>query len=120
MKLNKTYLREVTVFRLDEERLDTLNGPNFKKEFLVSINAGEKFFLVDFANVKYADSSGLGALLFGLRLATENGGGLALLNVGPRVERLIQIAHLERHLTCFNTEDEALAALQSESGKEIA
>ena len=117
MKIIKTYLQGVTVFRPDDERLDTMNSPNLKKEFLIARNAGEKLFLVDLSDIKYVDSSGLGALLFGLRQAVENGGGLALIHAGPRVERLIQIAQLNQHLIGYQSEEEALAALRTKSGK---
>jgi anti-anti-sigma factor len=110
MRLLKEGNTGVTIYRVHEERLDTLVAPDLKTEILVDLNAGNKRLLIDLKNVKYIDSSGLGALLFGLRQLREIEGDLKLLNAAPRVLKLIEIGHLEKHL--LNFEDE-LSAINS-------
>jgi len=108
MKLQKHENSGVTIYRIQDERLDTLVAPDLKTEILVDLNAGIRHLLMDLKQVKYIDSSGLGALLFGLRQIRENGGDLKLLNATTRVCKLIEIGHLESHLVNFDDESEAL------------
>jgi anti-anti-sigma factor len=66
--------------------------------------------LVVLSEVNYADSSGLGALLFGLRQLKNLGGQLKLLGAKNRVFNLIKIARLENYLPNF---DDKKAAIES-------
>lgn len=108
MKLQKHVNSGVTIYRIQDERLDSLVAPDLKTEILVDLNAGIRHLLVDLKPVIYIDSSGLGALLFGLRQIREAGGDLKLLNATSRVRKLIEIGHLETHLINFDDESEAL------------
>ena len=64
--------------------------------------------LLDLEKVKYVDSSGLGAILFGLRQARNNDGVVKLLKAQNRVLDLIRIAQLENILVNFTDKQEAL------------
>lgn len=108
MKFQNEEKSGVKIYRIHEERLDSRIAPDLKTELLVAFNAGNQKLLVDLKSVKYIDSSGLGALLFGLRQIREIGGDLKLLNATSRVLKLIEIGHLTGHLLNYKNETDAI------------
>jgi anti-sigma B factor antagonist len=112
MKLKTINKNNITILRLEEERLDTAVAADLKAHLLVLIDQGAKNFLIDLVKVEYADSSGLGAILFGVRQTRPLGGQVKLVNLQPRVLSLIKIARLENVLEAYDDEQEALASFK--------
>jgi len=102
---NKNY---VTVFRIDCSRLDSSKAPELKTEFLRLIAEKTNCILVDLSRVEAIDSSGLGALLFGLRQILANNGNLKLTNLQPKVVSLLKIAKLDRVFEIFDDEESGI------------
>ncbi|MDZ7269693.1 MAG: STAS domain-containing protein [candidate division KSB1 bacterium] len=110
MQLQSEKKRGVTILRLEDQRLDFSVAPDLKTKFVELANTGEKHLLLDLANVEYADSSGLGAILFGIRQLRPAKGSLKIVNLQPRVLTLIKIAKLDNVIESFDDETEALAS----------
>jgi len=110
MNLTQEKKDSVLIFRVGMEYLDSTVAPALKAAFLLAIEQGEKNFVVNLCAVAYVDSSGLGALLFGLRHTLEKEGGLKLVCAAPRVMKLIKIAHLEEQLLVYENEEDAIRA----------
>ena len=104
---------DIKVLRLKEERFDSSMAPDMKAQLLMLVNDGAKV-IVDLSKTTYIDSSGLGALLLGLRQAREVGGDFAVCGAQKRVKNLIQIAHLEDVLVNYENEYEAIDAFNSD------
>ena len=69
-------------------------------------------FLFDFADVSRMDSSGLGTLI-GLHVSVaRKGGRIGAINVSNSINNLLVIGRLITIFEHFDSEDEALAALQ--------
>ncbi|MBD3288354.1 anti-sigma factor antagonist [candidate division KSB1 bacterium] len=100
------------IVRIKKERFDSSIAPEIKAELLVIADHGVKNILVDLNEVDYADSSGLGALLFGLRQIRDKGGTLRIFGANSRVQNLIRIAKLEQILLNYNDEEEAMNNLK--------
>ena len=98
----------ITILRVHEARLDTSIAPELKTEFVALLKEGNNRILLDLHDADYADSSGLGAILFGIRLARDEDGQLKLLNISDRVRDLIQIAKIDHVVDAFDDEDEAV------------
>jgi len=103
----------VKVVRLHEKRLDSPLAPKLKTELLMLLSEPPYKILLDLKEVEYADSSGLGALLLGVRQARDKGGKLVLVNVQKRVADLIRIARLDEILPTLASEEEALSLLNA-------
>jgi anti-anti-sigma factor len=71
---------------------------------------GVRNFLLDLSEVKYADSSGLSALLRGKAIATEAGGIFVIYGVTEHVGKLISITQLDRVFTILANQQEAIEA----------
>lgn len=100
----------IIIIKVEDERLDSLVSPHLKSELLVLTNQGTKQVLIDLSRVAYADSSGLGALLFGSRQLKSIDGQLRLLSANERIMSLIRIARLEGHLLNYHNKTEALSS----------
>jgi anti-anti-sigma factor len=106
-------VEKVAVLRLKEPRLDSMIAPDLKAQLLILMNEDQnEKVLVNLGDVEYADSSGLGALLFGLRLSRDQEIQFALCGAQKRVKSLMQIAHLTEVLPSYETEEEAIQSLQ--------
>jgi anti-sigma B factor antagonist len=110
MNFKTTTKNNVTILRLQDSRLDNTLAADLKAHLLVMIEQGEKNILIDLAKVDYADSSGLGAILFGIRQARPVSGKIKLVNLKPRVLSLIKIAKLDNVIEAYDNEAEALAS----------
>jgi anti-anti-sigma factor len=98
---------DVKILRIKEERLDSNVAPDLKTQLLMLVNDKSKV-VVELSNIKYADSSGLGALLLGLRQARDNGGFFTVCGATKRVKSLLKIAQLDGMLINYENEIEAI------------
>ncbi|HPG38470.1 MAG TPA: STAS domain-containing protein [bacterium] len=102
---------KVKILRLREERLDTRIAPDLKAQLLVLLKNASDRLLIDLSEVKYVDSSGLGAILLGLRQARDLNAKYAMFGAQKRVQSLINIAQLGNVLVNYADEKEALKNL---------
>jgi anti-sigma B factor antagonist len=74
------------------------------------ISEGKTNIFLNFKDVCYVDSSGIGELVSGYTALKREGGKLTLLNLSPRVKELLEITKL---LAVFEIYDEEFSALAS-------
>ena len=107
-----------TVFKLHEEKLDTVLAPSLKSE-LVTLNAeGVENIILDLTEVKYTDSSGLSAILVGNRVFGESDGFFVIAKIQDHVMKLIKISQLDSVLNIAETVEDAIDAILEELDKE--
>ncbi|MFQ5824579.1 MAG: STAS domain-containing protein [bacterium] len=115
MQFQEEKIGDVLIFRLLQPRFDTYIAPEFKTEMLRLIEKeSEHKILIDLNEVDYVDSSGLGALLFGLRQVKSKSGVLKLVNLNPKFLNLIRIAKLDNVLKSYDNDDEAVASFKED------
>jgi anti-sigma B factor antagonist len=76
------------------------------------MDAGDRKFVLNLADIDYIDSSGLGELVTSFTTVRNAGGQLKLLNLTRRVHDLLQITKLLTVFEHFNDETEALKSLR--------
>ena len=91
-----------------EGQLIVGNRQELKQKVLDELEAGERKFLIDFANTGYIDSSGLGVLVSLSKKIREQGGELRLANLNEDLRTLFELTKLD---TLFNIADTREAAL---------
>ena len=74
MKYTIDKQEKYSLLRLHEEKLDSNVAPALKSELITLHAEGIRNIILDLAEVKYTDSSGLSALLVGNRILQEDGG----------------------------------------------
>lgn len=106
-----------SIAKINQEKVDSTVSPELKSEFMNLAQDGVKSLIVDMANVKYVDSSGLSALLVGNRSFGETG-VFVLYNVTDHVMKLISISQLDKVMTIVAGQEEAAdAVLMAEINK---
>lgn len=90
---------------------NVMGGPEtneFKELLHKLIEEGKKNVVVDLANVKFMNSSGLGMLISGLTTMRNNGGDIKLANVTEKIESLLMITKLITIFEHYTSVDEAV------------
>lgn len=103
----------VTIFKLNEARLDTNISGLLKGEFtmLLKVEGAQKFIL-DLSSVESCDSSGLSAILVANRILNSTNGQMRIASPSEKVYALIKITQLDRVLPVCETVNEAFEDLQ--------
>lgn len=83
-----------TLIVFSTDKLDSIVAPDLKSELVLICKSGERNIIMDMADVKYCDSSGLSAILTGYRLCQQAQGEFILCNLQTNVEKLIKISQL--------------------------
>ncbi len=104
----------VTVIQLTGE-LDAYTSARFREVMVDAIEDGGANLIVSMANVEYIDSSGLGALVGGLKRSSERNGKIVIVCAQPQVRKVFEITGLEKVFPLFESEEQALSAFQSTS-----
>ena len=103
---------DITIFKLNEVRLDTNISGLVKGEFTLLLKVeGVSKLVVDLSEVESCDSSGLSSLLVANRILNSTGGKMRIAAPSEKVYSLIKITQLERVLPVSKTVDEAFAEL---------
>jgi anti-anti-sigma factor len=90
-------------------RLDLLTATVVRQSLAQAIAAGNHRLIVDLAEVPFIDSSGLGALISGLKAARLAGGDLRIARLTDQARQLFVLTGLDRVLRPYPTVEEALA-----------
>ncbi|HEY0216983.1 MAG TPA: STAS domain-containing protein [Cellulomonas sp.] len=75
-----------------------------------TVAAGRTLVVVDLGETEFMDSSGLGALVGGLRATRAAGGDLRIANVGAQVRTVLELTTMDRVLRPHATVEDALGA----------
>jgi anti-sigma B factor antagonist len=102
---------DTMVIRFDG-RLDFLSASDARKHFSDAVETGGKRIVVDLAKVTFIDSSGLGALVGGLKTARQAGGDLRIASPSQQAKSLLKLTSLDQVFREHPTVDDALSAFQ--------
>ncbi len=92
------------------EFLDASNYQEFKRDIGPSLDNNRKVIL-DISQLRFVDSSGLGAILSCLRKLVSGGGDLKLLcDKCKPVRMFFELVRMNRVIDLFNTREEAISA----------
>lgn len=108
MKFTVDKHEKYVLIKLNEDKLNSLISPQLKSELILSNSEGQRNIVLDLANVKYSDSSGLSSLLVGHRICKNSDGTFILTGINENIARLISISQLENILNIVGTVDEAI------------
>jgi anti-sigma B factor antagonist len=75
------------------------------------IHQGERFFLINLANVSYLDNSGLGQLCLIYTIARNRGGDMKLLKPPERVKKLLYITKLDSIIKWYESERDGIESM---------
>ena len=111
MDMSIEKMGDVTVVILPGERLDASDAKEFKRDIAPVLEAHSKV-VFDMSQLRFVDSSGLGAILSCLRQLNAAGGDLKLCGLSKPVRALFELVRMHRVFNIFNTKEEAVSAFQ--------
>ena len=92
--------------------LDMQSSPDLGKTLKKLADQKTQRIMVDLSKVDYMDSSGVGVLISGLKMAQKNDAHFALINVAPRVLLVIEMTRLTQLFKIFPDVETALLAMR--------
>ena len=117
---------QISVRRSDDVALidlagevDAYTSARFREVMMDIIEDGSPRLIVSMARVDYIDSSGLGALVGGLKRTSERDGKIIIVCHQSQVRKVFEITGLEKVFPIFDTEEEALEAIRALSPSKI-
>jgi anti-sigma B factor antagonist len=111
LEIGTIHYSGVTVFDLAGE-LDAYTSERFREAILAQIDAGMKLLVVDFLDVEYIDSSGLGALVAGLKRISERDGHIYVVCQESQVQKVLRITGLNKVFPIYVDRDSAVKAIR--------
>ena len=90
-------------------RLDLLSAPALRQRLADEVQAGRRRLVVDLSGVPFIDSSGLGAIVAGLRAARLAGGDLRIARPTAQARTILELTTLDRVLRAYASVEEASA-----------
>jgi anti-sigma B factor antagonist len=102
---------ERVVLRIAGE-LDAYTAPTLRTRLHDLVAEGAAHIVADMREVSFMDSTGLGMLVGGLKLAQAAGGSLTLVISSERILRIFRVTGLTKHFTIHAT---VMAALNADA-----
>ena len=91
--------------------LDTLTSPELREQIQQALAQRPPALLIDLAAVSFIDSSGLSALVAGLKAAKLQGGTMVLFGLQPQARMIFSITQADSLFEIAGSEAEAQALL---------
>jgi len=105
-------LGSVAVAAVPVDELDASNAAEFKRNIAPVLQANSRVVL-DLEQLRFVDSSGLGAMLSCLRQLTAKSGDLKLCGLSKQVRALFELVRMHRIFDIYATREEAVSAFQA-------
>jgi len=112
MEIPVDKLDGVAVAAVPVDELDASNSGEFKRDITPVLQSHTKLVL-DLRQLRFVDSSGLGAMLSCLRQLSAKGGDLKLCSLSKQVRALFELVRMHRIFEIYGTKEEAIRAFQN-------
>jgi anti-anti-sigma factor len=93
--------------------LDNDQGSKFREEVSQLIDKGAKIILVDFQDVNFMDSSGLGALVLTLKTVRAADAKIFICAIGEQVKMLFELTSMDKIFKIFPNRNEFINQFDS-------
>jgi anti-anti-sigma factor len=85
--------------------LDSTKAGQFRQDIGALVEQGAKTILIDFRNVTFMDSSGLGALVLALKTVRSAGSKLFVCSINEQIQILFELTSMDRVFEIFESEE---------------
>lgn len=85
---------------------DGNKGTQFRQEITHLVDRGANIVLVDFQDVTFMDSSGLGAIVISLKTVRASGGQLFVCSLNDQIRMLFELTSMDRVFDVFANREE--------------
>ncbi|HOF04916.1 MAG TPA: STAS domain-containing protein [Syntrophales bacterium] len=110
MEINKKREKDVLIVSV-KGRIDAVTAPDFEKNLMDFIGAGEKIFLLDMKQLEYISSAGLRSILAIAKVLKTKEGKLVFAGLQGPVKDVFKISGFGSIFNIFDSEAEALTKI---------
>ena len=114
MKLKEKEHRGFPVLTLKGKIMGGSDADTFRESLLGLIEQGKRLIVIDLGGVTYMSSTGLGILVSGLTTVKRSEGDICLINVGKKMESLLNITQLIKLFKAAEDVDGAVEVLSAQ------
>lgn len=109
MKIHSRLIGDgVAVLKLDG-KLNMVSAPHLREEIHSAVSAGNSRIAIDLTDVDFIDSSGLGALINGLKSTRQAGGDLRIAAPAEQVKLVLELTNINRVLKAYDNAETAFS-----------
>ena len=110
-----SHKKDVYVINIEGELIDKNQAEPFVQEIKKLVDAGNKKYVLDFSNLRYMNSSGLGVLISVLTKIRNSDGELSVTNLNKKIKELLVITKLNQMFHVTDTLEKAIESLSKNS-----
>lgn len=111
MNFTLNQAENIAIIESGVEKLNALYAQELKEMLFQLQKNGVNQIILDLGASRYCDSSGLSSILLGNRICKETSGKFVLCGLQENVEKLIQMAQLDKVLTIEKDQQRANEAI---------
>lgn len=116
MNLQVTTFENVTVIKI-AGRIDSHSVQRLRQQLSLNTGGQEKNIVLDLAGVDFIDSSGLAAIVHGMKQCRASGGDLRLCKTPQTVRMVLELTRLDKALDIFLNQESALLSFATPVAK---
>ena len=94
-------------------RLDTETSNTLQERWLELIDKGDRWFVLDAADLAYVSSSGLRVILVAAKRLKEVSGGIVICGLNPRLQQVFDMTGFTSMFPIHSTREEAVPVAQA-------
>ncbi len=113
MRIELKFAGDIPIIRLSGRFIAGGDGPFLRQKVTDLIDAGSRKLIIDFEEVPYLDSTGLGFLAGSQKIAQSAGAAIVLTTLNEHVKKVLETAKLVPFFHFAANEDEALETLKT-------
>jgi anti-anti-sigma factor len=118
MDINMRKQKGVTIISVEGSMVMADEGFPIMKRVVKELKTGQKYFVIDLGKVEKMDSAGVGELVAINVAVKEKGGKFHMANFDEKIGKIIQMALIHKLIPTFDTQKDALAALEEDGAGE--
>lgn len=113
MELELKILDACLLIKPLDKSIETFNSRVFKTQISDLIGENQKFIILDFSQIDFIDSNGLGSLVSILKLLTSLQGRIVICAAKDSVKRVFNLTRLDQVIPLLPSLEEGLQFLQN-------
>ena len=113
MKIDSAVKDDLAILSVSGE-VDVSNAVDIKTAIKDQLTTGISKIVIDFREVSYIDSFGIGVLVSGLTTVRKTDGSLKLADLSESVEKIFQLAKLLKFFEIYDTLEDAVKSFNVE------
>ena len=113
MRIELAFSDDIALVRLSGKFLAGSDGPFLRQKVVDLIDAGSRKFVLNFEDVPYIDSTGLGFLAGSQKAAQAAGASIVLASINPHVKKVLDSVQLTQFFAIVSDEAAAIAKLKA-------